>query len=66
MPLHASPCRAKDYADMMQRLEEIKKATPQNLYPRLLFFRISIPATGFLSALPAANRSIWSAHLLIT
>jgi len=35
------------------------------LYPRLLFFRISIPATGFLSALPAANRSIWSAHLFI-
>ena len=35
------------------------------MYPRLLFFRISIPATGFLSALPAANRSIWSAHLFI-
>ena len=28
MPLHAGLCRAKDYADMMQRLEEIKKSYP--------------------------------------
>ena len=28
MPLHAGPCRAKDYANMMQRLEEIKKSYP--------------------------------------
>jgi acyl-CoA hydrolase/GNAT superfamily N-acetyltransferase len=28
MPLHAGQCRAKDYTDMMQRLDEIKKRYP--------------------------------------
>lgn len=28
MPLHVGPCRAKDYANMRQRLEEIKKSYP--------------------------------------
>jgi len=28
MPLHVGPCRATDYANMMQRLEEIKKSYP--------------------------------------